>query len=187
MVFGLVSGEWRAANGEEANGESGRANGEEANGESGRANGEEANGEPERANGEEANGESGRANGEEANGESGRANGEEANGESGRRMGKRANGESGRANGEEALRGSKGPAGAGGFPLRPTVHRRDLNDAVLDNRSLARRCPLAGLYHRGCTRRAVDYRNLGPEELGSVYESCRACTCCSTPTPAPSA
>jgi hypothetical protein len=47
----------------------------------------------------------------------------------------------------------------------------DLNEAKLDNQALLSAVrSLAFITERGA-RRAVDYRNLGPEELGSVYES----------------
>lgn len=47
----------------------------------------------------------------------------------------------------------------------------DLNDAKLDNQSLLSAVRSLAFITEGNTRRAVDYRNLGPEELGSVYES----------------
>jgi hypothetical protein len=47
----------------------------------------------------------------------------------------------------------------------------DLNGAKLDNQSLLAAVRSLGFITEGNIRRAVDYRNLGPEELGSVYES----------------
>ena len=47
----------------------------------------------------------------------------------------------------------------------------DLNEAKLDNQSLLAAVRSLAFIIEGSTRRAVDYRNLGPEELGSVYES----------------
>ena len=47
----------------------------------------------------------------------------------------------------------------------------DLNDAKLDNQALLSAVRSLAFITEGNTRRAVDYRNLGPEELGSVYES----------------
>jgi type I restriction-modification system DNA methylase subunit len=47
----------------------------------------------------------------------------------------------------------------------------DLNEARLDNQALLSAARNLAFITEGNTRRAVDYRNLGPEELGSVYES----------------
>lgn len=47
----------------------------------------------------------------------------------------------------------------------------DLNDTKLDNQSLLIAVRSLAFITEGNARRAVDYRNLGPEELGSVYES----------------
>ncbi len=47
----------------------------------------------------------------------------------------------------------------------------DLNKAKLDNRSLLSAVRSLAFITEGNIRRGVDYRNLGPEELGSVYES----------------
>jgi len=47
----------------------------------------------------------------------------------------------------------------------------DLNEARLDNKALLAAVRSLAFITEGNTRRAVDYRNLGPEELGSVYES----------------
>ena len=46
-----------------------------------------------------------------------------------------------------------------------------LNVSKLDNQSLLAAVRSLAFITEGNTRRAVDYRNLGPEELGSVYES----------------
>ncbi|MHC1770186.1 MAG: N-6 DNA methylase [Flexilinea sp.] len=54
------------------------------------------------------------------------------------------------------------------FDARSTA---DLNDARLDNQALLSAVRSLAFITEGNTRRAVDYRNLGPEELGSVYES----------------
>ena len=54
------------------------------------------------------------------------------------------------------------------FDQQSTV---DLNAAKLDNQSLLTAVRSLAFITEGNTRRAVDYRNLGPEELGSVYES----------------
>ncbi|TDA67654.1 MAG: class I SAM-dependent DNA methyltransferase [Chloroflexi bacterium] len=54
------------------------------------------------------------------------------------------------------------------FDARSTA---DLNDAKLDNQTLLSAVRSLAFITEGNTRRAVDYRNLGPEELGSVYES----------------
>ena len=54
------------------------------------------------------------------------------------------------------------------FDARSTA---DLNDAKLDNQALLSAVRSLAFITEGNTRRAVDYRNLGPEELGSVYES----------------
>ena len=58
----------------------------------------------------------------------------------------------------------------GGFLFDPRS-TADLNTAVLDNASLLAAIRSLAFITEGRTRRAVDYRNLGPEELGSVYES----------------
>lgn len=58
----------------------------------------------------------------------------------------------------------------GGF-LFDAQSTADLNDARLDNQSLLSAVRSLAFITEGNTRRAVDYRNLGPEELGSVYES----------------
>lgn len=47
----------------------------------------------------------------------------------------------------------------------------DMNEAKLDNRSLLAAVRSLAFITEGNVRRGVDYRNLGPEELGSVYES----------------
>jgi len=54
------------------------------------------------------------------------------------------------------------------FDARSTA---DLNDARLDNQAFLSAVRSLAFIAEGNTRRAVDYRNLGPEELGSVYES----------------
>jgi len=54
------------------------------------------------------------------------------------------------------------------FDARSTA---DLNEARLDNQALLSAVRSLAFINEGNTRRAVDYRNLGPEELGSVYES----------------
>lgn len=54
------------------------------------------------------------------------------------------------------------------FDARSTA---DLNDAKLDNHAFFHAVRSLAFITEGNTRRAVDYRNLGPEELGSVYES----------------
>jgi hypothetical protein len=54
------------------------------------------------------------------------------------------------------------------FDARSTA---DLNDARLDNQALLSAVRSLAFITEGNARRAVDYRNLGPEELGSVYES----------------
>ena len=54
------------------------------------------------------------------------------------------------------------------FDARSTA---DLNEAKLDNQALLSSVRSLAFITEGNTRRAVDYRNLGPEELGSVYES----------------
>ena len=54
------------------------------------------------------------------------------------------------------------------FDARSTA---DLNEARLDNQALLVAVRSLAFITEGNTRRAVDYRNLGPEELGSVYES----------------
>jgi len=58
----------------------------------------------------------------------------------------------------------------GGF-LFDANSMADLNQAKLDNQSLLSAVRALSFITEGNTRRAVDYRNLGPEELGSVYES----------------
>ncbi|HOG77951.1 MAG TPA: N-6 DNA methylase, partial [Anaerolineaceae bacterium] len=58
----------------------------------------------------------------------------------------------------------------GGFLFDPRS-TADLNDARLDNQALLSAVRSLAFITEGNTRRAVDYRNLGPEELGSVYES----------------
>jgi type I restriction-modification system DNA methylase subunit len=58
----------------------------------------------------------------------------------------------------------------GGF-LFDARSSADLNDAKLDNKALLTAVRSLAFIVEGSTRRAVDYRNLGPEELGSVYES----------------
>lgn len=58
----------------------------------------------------------------------------------------------------------------GGF-LFDAHSTTDLNDAKLDNQALLSAVRSLAFITEGNTRRAVDYRNLGPEELGSVYES----------------
>jgi len=47
----------------------------------------------------------------------------------------------------------------------------DLETAELDNQSFLNAIRSLSLTVEGNTRRSVDYKNLGPEELGSVYES----------------
>jgi hypothetical protein len=54
------------------------------------------------------------------------------------------------------------------FDARSTA---DLNEAKLDNHAFFHAVRSLAFITEGNTRRAVDYRNLGPEELGSVYES----------------
>jgi len=54
------------------------------------------------------------------------------------------------------------------FDARSTA---DLNEAKLDNQALLTAVRSLAFISQGKIRRAVDYRNLGPEELGSVYES----------------
>ncbi len=58
----------------------------------------------------------------------------------------------------------------GGF-LFDAHSTAELNEAKLDNQSLLSAVRSLAFINEGNTRRAVDYRNLGPEELGSVYES----------------
>ena len=58
----------------------------------------------------------------------------------------------------------------GGF-LFSSEAVRDLNQAELANADLLAAIRSLALTVEGKTRRAVDYKNLGPEELGSVYES----------------
>jgi type I restriction-modification system DNA methylase subunit len=58
----------------------------------------------------------------------------------------------------------------GGFLFDPTS-AADINNAKLDNQSLLTAVRWLSSIREGNTRRIVDYRNLGPEELGSVYES----------------
>jgi hypothetical protein len=58
----------------------------------------------------------------------------------------------------------------GGF-LFDTKSTNDLNKAKLDNQALLTAVRSLAFITEGNTRRAVDYRNLGPEELGSVYEA----------------
>jgi hypothetical protein len=58
----------------------------------------------------------------------------------------------------------------GGF-LFAALSTTDLNEARLDNQTLLTTVRSLAFITEGNTRRAVDYRNLGPEELGSVYES----------------
>ena len=58
----------------------------------------------------------------------------------------------------------------GGF-LFDAHSTADLNGAKLDNQVLLSAVRSLAFITEGNTRRAVDYRNLGPEELGSVYES----------------
>ncbi|HLA87418.1 MAG TPA: N-6 DNA methylase, partial [Anaerolineales bacterium] len=58
----------------------------------------------------------------------------------------------------------------GGF-LFDAHSTADLNEAKLDNQALLAAIRSLAFITEGNTRRAVDYRNLGPEELGSVYES----------------
>jgi len=58
----------------------------------------------------------------------------------------------------------------GGF-LFGDAATADLNQAKLDNQSLLSAVRSLAFIMQGNTRRSVDYRNLGPEELGSVYES----------------
>jgi len=58
----------------------------------------------------------------------------------------------------------------GGF-LFDACSTPDLNDAKLDNQALLSAVRSLAFITEGNTRRAVDYRNLGPEELGSVYEA----------------
>lgn len=57
----------------------------------------------------------------------------------------------------------------GGFLFDPSS-TADINNAKLDNQSLLTAVRWLSSIHEGNTRRVVDYRNLGPEELGSVYE-----------------
>ena len=58
----------------------------------------------------------------------------------------------------------------GGF-LFDACSTADLNNAKLDNQAFFHAVRSLAFIAEGNTRRAVDYRNLGPEELGSVYES----------------
>lgn len=58
----------------------------------------------------------------------------------------------------------------GGF-LFDSHSTADLNDAKLDNRAFFQAIRSLAFITEGNIRRAVDFRNLGPEELGSVYES----------------
>ncbi|RCK72740.1 MAG: putative restriction /modification enzyme [Anaerolineae bacterium] len=58
----------------------------------------------------------------------------------------------------------------GGFLFDPDSIP-DLNDAHLDNHSLLSAVRSLAFITEKNTRRAVDFRNLGTEELGSVYES----------------
>lgn len=58
----------------------------------------------------------------------------------------------------------------GGF-LFDESSSADLNHARIDNKSLLSAVRSLAFIIEGNTRRAVDYRNLGPEELGSVYEA----------------
>ncbi|MHB8088819.1 MAG: Eco57I restriction-modification methylase domain-containing protein [Anaerolineaceae bacterium] len=58
----------------------------------------------------------------------------------------------------------------GGF-LFDANSMADLDQAKLDNQSLLSAVRSLAFITEGNIRRAVDYRNLGPEELGSVYES----------------
>ena len=58
----------------------------------------------------------------------------------------------------------------GGFLFDPTS-AADINNAKLDNQSFLTAVRWLSSIREGNTRRIVDYRNLGPEELGSVYES----------------
>jgi hypothetical protein len=46
----------------------------------------------------------------------------------------------------------------------------DLNDCLLSNRHLLQAVHFLAFIREGTVRRAVDYKNLGSEELGSVYE-----------------
>lgn len=47
----------------------------------------------------------------------------------------------------------------------------DLDDAVIDNRAFLGAIRALSIVDTGARRRRVDYKNLGAEELGSVYES----------------
>jgi hypothetical protein len=47
----------------------------------------------------------------------------------------------------------------------------DLNDCLVSNRHFLEAVLALGFIHDGNVRRAIDYKNLGSEELGSVYES----------------
>ncbi|MGI6368221.1 MAG: Eco57I restriction-modification methylase domain-containing protein [Anaerolineae bacterium] len=63
-----------------------------------------------------------------------------------------------------------GLAGLGGFLFGPEA-APDLEHAHLANTDLYEALRALSYTVQGDVRRAVDYRNLGPEELGSVYES----------------
>jgi len=63
-----------------------------------------------------------------------------------------------------------GLAGLGGFLFDPTS-TKDLNQAKLSNKALLSAVRSLAFIQAEQVRRAVDYRNLGTEELGSVYES----------------
>ena len=58
----------------------------------------------------------------------------------------------------------------GGF-LFAEKSTKDLNDAKLSNQALLSAVRSLAFITEDSIRRAVDYRNMGPEELGSVYES----------------
>nr|HPN53944.1 N-6 DNA methylase [Anaerolineaceae bacterium] len=58
----------------------------------------------------------------------------------------------------------------GGFLFDPRT-TADLNTAALDNQALLSAVRALAFITEGRTRRAVDFCNLGSEELGSVYES----------------
>ena len=69
-------------------------------------------------------------------------------------------------NGEPAL----GLPGLGSFLWKPQA-TPDLDGARLDNRHLLRAIRSLSMTAEGGVTRSVDYRNLGAEELGSIYES----------------
>lgn len=81
-----------------------------------------------------------------------------------------ANEESNTDESADSLRSNLALPSLGGF-LFDGRSTADLNRAKLDNQSLLTAVRSLAFITENNTRRAVDYRNLGPEELGSVYES----------------